>query len=320
MSPKPLIVDEMFGMSESPIIDHYHNLETSSNHSSTSARSISLVKKGGDARKSSIPKRLKFNSGDRDRESDSSSPGYPVSPHDEDGVIRVHHDRSDDGIAVTDDEEDQPMDFTKTKLDTSIDVKAARFSILGSYLKTGPKDDKMPGLTGSWLEPLAHLARSAPRPASRDSRGDSKDDRDASGEDNEEKDSKDYPQMQFSDSLDIASKLRSHFLANLPPQSYAWLSGMTNVSTPSLPPSNYPGSWLGLPDRSSRHQTPSLLDAIKLEKHPQGGIRTGEIGANGKPTVKCEVCGKKLADPSSLYRHRKIHSGDKPHKCPYCER
>ena len=48
--------------------------------------------------------------------------------------------------------------------------------------------------------------------------------------------------------------------------------------------------------------------------------RTGEIGANGKPTVKCEVCGKKLADPSSLYRHRKIHSGDKPHKCPYCER
>ena len=49
-------------------------------------------------------------------------------------------------------------------------------------------------------------------------------------------------------------------------------------------------------------------------------IRTGEIGANGKPTVKCEVCGKKLADPSSLYRHRKIHSGDKPHKCPYCER
>ena len=36
--------------------------------------------------------------------------------------------------------------------------------------------------------------------------------------------------------------------------------------------------------------------------------------------MKCEVCGKKLADPSSLYRHRKIHSGDKPHKCPYCER
>jgi len=49
-------------------------------------------------------------------------------------------------------------------------------------------------------------------------------------------------------------------------------------------------------------------------------LRTGEIGANGKPAVACEVCGKKLADPSSLYRHRKIHSGDKPHKCPYCPR
>ena len=44
------------------------------------------------------------------------------------------------------------------------------------------------------------------------------------------------------------------------------------------------------------------------------------IGATGKPMVKCEICGKELADPSSLYRHRKIHNGEKPHKCLYCER
>ena len=36
--------------------------------------------------------------------------------------------------------------------------------------------------------------------------------------------------------------------------------------------------------------------------------------------VKCEICGKELADPSSLYRHRKIHNGEKPHKCRYCDR
>merc|ERR1712088_840494 len=44
------------------------------------------------------------------------------------------------------------------------------------------------------------------------------------------------------------------------------------------------------------------------------------IGATGKPMVKCEICGKELADPSSLYRHRKIHNGEKPHKCLYCGR
>ena len=36
--------------------------------------------------------------------------------------------------------------------------------------------------------------------------------------------------------------------------------------------------------------------------------------------VKCEICQKELADPSSLYRHRKIHNGEKPHSCPYCDR
>ena len=48
--------------------------------------------------------------------------------------------------------------------------------------------------------------------------------------------------------------------------------------------------------------------------------RTDIVSANGKAAVKCEECGKVLADPSSLYRHRKIHTGEKPHKCPYCDR
>ena len=229
-TPKPLIVDEM--------LSEFQTVETGSSHSSTSVRSL---KKVGEGRKSSMPKRLRL-SGDRESY-DSSSPGY-----------------NDDGIAVSEEETDidtdQPMDFTKTKLDNSLGVNGARFSILGSYLKTG-KDDrpllpfsgllgddgKKPDLTGSWLEPLANLARSAPRPDSRDSRGDSREEENMA----EERD-KEYPQLNLSDSLglDIANKLRSHFLANLPAQSYAWLNGMSGVvSAPSSLQSStgYP-AWL----------------------------------------------------------------------------
>ena len=103
-------------------------------------------------------------------------------------------DPHEESIAVSEDEEDQPMDFTKTKLDSpGLGMAgAARFSILGSYLKSGLQTGSgeqvldQAALTGSWLEPLANLARSAPRPASRDSRGDSKDEREDSGEDNKE--------------------------------------------------------------------------------------------------------------------------------------
>ena len=91
-------------------------------------------------------------------------------------------------------------------------------------------------------------------------------------------------------SLDLGERLRSEFMTN------TWRTSAVTLSTPSKPAE------------------------LKSEKHPLGGIKTGEIGPNGKPSVKCEECGKLLADPSSLYRHRKIHTGDKPHKCPHCPR
>ena len=96
-SPKPLIVDEMYGISEALLCDKYHNVETSSSHSSFSSRG--LGKKLGDGRKSSMPKRLRLS---RDGESESSSPGYSSSPHDDLRNIsdQNNHDRSDDGIAV----------------------------------------------------------------------------------------------------------------------------------------------------------------------------------------------------------------------------
>ena len=43
-------------------------------------------------------------------------------------------------------------------------------------------------------------------------------------------------------------------------------------------------------------------------------------GADGKKPVECEICHKTLADPSSLYRHRKMHAGIKPHQCPHCDK
>ena len=302
-SPRPLIVDEL-GAGEraeqgrSPLSDadkFPEPLESSS--SEEEGRGWDEARRQrrlGEGRKSAVPRRLRLS-----EEEDSD-----IAASEEEGEA-----------------EDQPMDCTKTALDTVSGAglgPAARFSILGSYLGKGREEG---GLAGSWLEPLAHLARSAPRPASRDSRGDSKDERETSGGEEADRgpDTLKTEQLQLGDTgLDLASKLRSHFLANLPAQSYAWLNGMAATS-PALAPAYRPGPpWLPAPHSAGS----PLLEAAKLggDKHPLGGIRTGEIGANGKPTVKCEVCGKKLADPSSLYRHRKIHSGDKPHKCPYCER
>ena len=40
----------------------------------------------------------------------------------------------------------------------------------------------------------------------------------------------------------------------------------------------------------------------------------------GSPSVRCFVCGKVLADSSSLYRHRKIHSDERAHVCKLCPR
>lgn len=172
------------------------------------------------------------------------------------------------------------------------------------------EDLRRAGFGGAgWPDALANLgslSRGAHRPASRDSRGDSREEREASAEENNaDKEMDSAPPMgSLTDSLgiDIAGRLRSHFLANLPSSSYAWLNGVNGLGAQSetrLPP----------------------ISESKFDKTIGGAYnRTGEIGANGKPSVACEVCGKKLADPSSLYRHRKIHSGDKPHKCPYCPR
>ena len=78
----------------------------------------------------------------------------------------------------------------QTVFSTSLDSK---YSILGSYLKAskGAGQDKLGGRGSGWmLNSLSHL--SAPRPASRDSRGYSKEEEEDALMDS---DTKDYPQV-----------------------------------------------------------------------------------------------------------------------------
>lgn len=344
--------NHMSGSSTEP--DKFQHIETGSSNSATSGRSGSTSRKG-EGRKSSAPKKLRL-SGDRD--SDISSPRHPPSlslqEHIASGDERrpspdtehIHRNSfsisptDHDNIAVSEEEDleiaEQPVDFSKSSGGPP-ESGNSPYSILGSYLKTGrsasPEDEQRNigtyesmrrnselsgGLNQAWMGPLANFNR-GPRPASRDSRGDSREERDIEREGGDsDREGVDPPTMSLKSTLgiDIADRLRSHFLANLPSQSYAWLNGMQGLGgkgSSGLPTD--PASPL-----SNGRLLDSSSDALKMEKHPVGGIRTGEIGANGKPAVACEVCGKKLADPSSLYRHRKIHSGDKPHKCPHCPR
>ena len=309
-TPRPLIVDEHYPIPEVDS-DKFQHIETGSSHSSGKSRRLGISQRKTEGRKSSVPKKLRL-SGD----SDNSSGRYPNSSSDD---LVKNTDNESPSEEEQDLEINQPVDFSTNKLDS------AKYSILGSYLKSGrtsssseeerqyerlprveiSEDLRHAGLVGSWLDPLANLARSGPRPTSRNSSGDSREDQDTSGDDNIsiDKEAKEHPQINLPDGcmgIDIAERLRSHFLANIPSQSYAWLNGMNGMAQTNSPS--------------------PLVDNVKIEKHPMGGIKTGEIGANGKPAVKCEECGKTLADPSSLYRHRKIHTGDKPHKCPHCPR
>jgi len=300
--------------------------ETGSIHSSASSGESSNSGKrreGGGGRKSSKPKKLRLNSRDERedvmRESpmfSMMSPRLPASstndkpalspvltnerpspaPRPEDHVIEpTLASSSDDNIAASDDEEaelviDQPVDFSTSSPAPSV-TKPKTHKTPGG-LKTKPLESlKMSTpMMGTWEEQLASLAKAAAKTKEVE-REEEEENRDPS------------PSMSQTMGLDIAAQLKSHFLASLPTQSYAWLNGLSGLQ----------GAGGGVPPNTPQE------DKIK-ERTPLGGIRTGEIGPNGKPSVECEDCGKVLADPSSLYRHRKIHTGEKPHKCPYCDR
>jgi len=273
-------------------------------------------KRRTDGRKSSKPKKLRLS---EDRENVVTSPMYPMmnSPRfpivqekerstSPEHVIQpvINNHPSDDNIAVSDDEEnelviDQPVDFSTSKTEAEMGNKAKPETPRSSNIM--PRTEMSSGLMGSWEEHLANLTRSAHRSASRDSR----EDQPSSGEENVggEAETRQHPQMDLTAS--ITAQLQNHLLASLPSQ-MSWLNGMAGVH--------------GVGGHGIGGAPPNTPSNDNRERTPQGGIRTGEIGPNGKPSVECEECGKTLADPSSLYRHRKIHTGEKPHKCPFCEK
>ena len=223
-------------------MDKFYSIETVSNHSAASAVSTTSRKTETGGRKSSKPKKLRL-SGDTDSD---VSPRYPVSLQ-----TKTSDNNNENMIEETDEEKelviDQPMDFSSSKEETQ--SNDPKYSILSNYLKTHKEtksvkssESKRVGLNSGWMTSLSSLT--APRPASRDSRGYSKED----DEDIEDKteEGKDYPQLSLSETMgmgDIAERLRTHFLANLPTQSYNWLTN-------------------GSPN--------TLLDKVKREKHPSG--------------------------------------------------
>ena len=248
--------------------DKFHQLETSSNVSAVSgvsgtSRRTETGAQGTGGRKSSKPKKLRL-SGDTDS-SEVTSPRYPaMAKITEDQDITDHEIEEEKELVI-----DQPVDFSSsnksnTGPENSKSSLESKYSILGSYLKAGKGGEKLnksatelsetmrlAGLSSGWMNGLGGLTQ--PRPASRDSRGYSKEDED----DTLEAGDREYPQLSLSETMglgDIAERLRANFLSNLP----------------TLTPGGGSYNWLG---------QNSLLEKVKREKHNSGpgGIRSESL-------------------------------------------
>ena len=246
--------------------DKFHQLETASNVSAVSGVSGTSRRteaQGAGGRKSSKPKKLRL-SGDTDS-SEVTSPRYPaMAKITEDQDITDHEIEEEKELVI-----DQPVDFSSTnksntKPEDSKSSLESKYSILGSYLKAGKGGDKLnksatdlsetmrlAGLSSGWMNGLGSLSQ--PRPASRDSRGYSKEDEEDTMEAGDRAETQDYPQLSLSETMglgDIAERLRANFLSNLP----------------TLTPGAGSYNWLG---------QNSLLEKVKREKHNSGpgGIR-----------------------------------------------
>ena len=268
--------------------------------SASSGQSSNSVKRklGGGGRKSSKPKKLCLNSPDEpemfsasinDKSALSPEKAHVISP-------TPPSSRPDDNIS--DDEDklviDQPVDFSIRSLSHTPELNKSKSEIQASR--------------GLKVKSLESLKMSTPReqlgsfPKAMDQTNKKEDEREELREEEKENKNPSLP-MAAAMGLNFAAQLQNvqtHFLASLNPALFNNLSQLQGAGREGAPPN-----------------TPESGKKVKKERNPMGGIRTGKIGANGKESVECEECGKELADPSSLYRHKKIHTGERKHKCPY---
>lgn len=244
-TPRPLIVDERYVPSETGP-DKFQHLETGSSKSGDSGRSGSTSRKA-EGRKSSAPKKLRLSG---DCESNVSSPRYPISLQEAENRTSPVDDRMEriermsnsvspsDDIAVSEEEDLEPVDFSN-KMDP---MAGNKYSILGSYLKAGRQPGsigeeeqnlydshrlaelsraaaafQMNGLMGHGLAALQHRG---PRPASRDSRGDSREEREEREEVEEEaRDAREsLSDTMGMKQMDLAAKMRQQMFGSLPTQ------------------------------------------------------------------------------------------------------
>ena len=275
--------------------------------SASSGQSSNSVKRklGGGGRKSSKPKKLCLNSPEEpemvsasinDKSALLPEKGKP-RPASPEHVISPTLPSCSPDDNISDDEDklviDQPMDFSIRSLSHTPELNKSKIQANRGLKVKSLESLKMSTPTEQLDTFQKALAQTNKK----------EDEMEEEREEEKENKSPSLP-MAAAMGLNFAAQLQNvqtHFLASLNPALFSNLSQLQGAGKGGAPPN-----------------TPESGKKVKKERNPMGGIRTGKIGANGKESVECEECGKVLADPSSLYRHKKIHTGERPHKCPFC--